>query len=236
MVFERGRRPLARVSDVLARHRITLALLSVLSIWYIIQIIVVTSFDLNEKAYEWWFTVTPEPSPGWVLAPISHALPPNYLHLLSNVGTVAVFGAATEVHVSKTEYLGFVVVAGLLAPYLQVAYGVTIGEPFAVLGASGAGFGLVTFYATHQSRHHPPTLAAEDHGWLCQQLRYPYVVFVYVGSIIVVGLLVTQFIGLLPSGRSAVVVHLSGAGLGILFEYWWAEANGLCDCTSAGLI
>ena len=91
-----------------------------------------------------WFVARASPSPGWLLAVLSHA---DTGHLLANVLLLVLWGTVTEHVLGARRYAAFLVVTGVAGILAQVAGYVFEGVSGGIVGASGAAQATTAFAA-----------------------------------------------------------------------------------------
>ncbi|ELZ22384.1 hypothetical protein C475_17768 [Halosimplex carlsbadense 2-9-1] len=154
------------------------------------------------------FIATPEPSPGWLLAPLAH-LPTDPRHLLSSVVQLLLFGGVVERRLGRRQFLALAAVSGLATTGAQVAWYVSLGVSGRVagtLGASGVVLAMTALVVVDSVRYRVATGGWHgDFTWL----------WVFFGTVIagqaVFGLLA------LATGTAevGVVGHLTGVAIGV---------------------
>lgn len=209
------------------RYTVTAILVFFLILWYEIQLLAVGLFDPPKETIQYWFTMRSitHPTPGWLFAPISHAFPPKYSHLIGNVGIIAVFGGLAERHLSPRSYLAFFIVTGFLGAALHTANVNLGGELAAVKGASAAAYGLMFYSTYHIAQQHDDELLigkSVDTGaeWMRIMPRFTYSWVVLLVPIWVALHLLMKLTGILSAGDVAVDGHATGALLGVCFVYF----------------
>lgn len=90
----------------------------------------------------WLFVAQSNPSPAWILAILLHE---NIFHLVGNVGQFLYFGIVPERRLSTIEYVGFLVVTGVITTLLQVVQYLFRGVEGGMAGASGASMSVMGF-------------------------------------------------------------------------------------------
>jgi len=83
------------------------------------------------------FIATPEPAPGWLLAPLAH-LPTDPRHLVSSVVQLLLFGGVVERRLGRRRFLALAAASGLATTGAQVAWYVALGASGRVAGTLGA--------------------------------------------------------------------------------------------------
>ncbi|WP_436930395.1 rhomboid family intramembrane serine protease [Halosimplex halobium] len=83
------------------------------------------------------FIATPQPSVGWLLAPLAH-LPTDPRHLVSSIVQLLLFGGVVERRLGRRRFLALAAVSGLATTGAQVAWYVALGASGRVAGTLGA--------------------------------------------------------------------------------------------------
>ncbi|MFB6206929.1 MAG: rhomboid family intramembrane serine protease [Haloglomus sp.] len=122
-------------------------------------------------------------------------------HLLGNAVALAAIGLAVERTSTRGRFHVFFVLTGSLSAAVQVLVDGLIGEPTAVLGASGAIFALVGYAVTGNALVHAAL----------RRLR-PDRTLLLVGG----GFLVSAVVLLTAAPNAALVAHAVGFGAGLL--------------------
>lgn len=211
---------LREIDDWLSNVRLTVSLAILLTLWYLVEWAVLAG-TLDVELFQWLFTVesATRPTPGWLLAPLSHSIAHPYGHFVVNITMLLAFGGAAEPHVRDRDYLVFFASVGVATGLIAV----TLRPSSAPLnGASGAIFGLSGYTLYHYPRNHYDRLRLDDLEeagridglWQVTTAIFPAVAFPYISL-----LLLFQLVGVLAPGRSAVIAHASGFLLGVLFEF-----------------
>lgn len=189
-------------------------LVSVIMIWYLVQI----GFQLfawDTAQARWLFTTEsfPQPSPGLFLAIISHSFLPDYTHVFGNAAGLWLFGGESEQHMGPLEVGAFFVLAAEAAVLLGTAISVD-----STMGASGGVFAFIGFYCVHMTVAHRDefqfgkfeTASLSDLPprpfWGLLLIVTPIGLVLYFGA---------QLAGFVPVARADVVGHLTGLLLGI---------------------
>lgn len=133
-----------------------------------------------------------------VLSVYSHA---GFGHLFANAVALLLFGLIVEEMTTAARYHAFFVVTGVLAGVVQTFAGVAMGEPTAVLGASGAIFALMGYVIVGN-------FAVVS---LLDSVEVDWKVTVGVGLLLAVGL--TMFTA---SPGVALIAHFTGLSIGLL--------------------
>jgi membrane associated rhomboid family serine protease len=209
--------------------RLTTAVVVVLVFWFIIQLSTILVFEWPAEQFGYWFSSNPTEilSPGNLFAPLSHG---GSSHLLANVGIIAIYGGASESHMSPKEWLAFFSVTSLVTLHLTST---VFGE--ASLGASDGAFAFLGFYHAHllANSHHRNGLVFNKYdGKIIPSDRQTQLFYLGLGSVLMLIAatlwLSLQTGGILPSGRANSLGHLSGllAGVG----YGVARTKTRSDC------
>ncbi len=139
-------------------------------------------------------------NPPWALVTsvYAHAGPG---HLLSNAIIIVLAGSFVAWSTTRLRFHLFFITTGALAGVAEVLVGGVLGQPTAVLGASGAAFALVGYVIAGN----PASAAA------LARLRVPPRVLLVVVAV-VAGALTIAF----SAPGSALIAHLTGAILGLV--------------------
>jgi membrane associated rhomboid family serine protease len=193
-----------QINTWFADTKITRTVFAFLFIWYVIIWYVPLGFDESTTTY--WFIATANPSPGWILAMLSHV---SITHFLANAGQLLLFGSIVERRLNTQQYLTFLFTVGLITTLFQVIEYNIKGITGGMVGASGATFSIVTFALIallEPLNGSPPTVTSPtDHrpGLILAAL------------IILIGQLLNDFTPYLSfSQRASGIAHLSGMILG----------------------
>jgi membrane associated rhomboid family serine protease len=154
------------------------------------------------------FIATPDPSPGWLLAPLAH-LPTDPRHLASSVVQLLLFGGVVERRLGRRRFLALAVVSGLATTGAQVAWYVSLGVSGRVagtLGASGVVLAMTALVVVDSVRYRFATGGWHgDVTWL----------WVFFGSVIA-GQAVFGLIALAAgTAEVGVVGHVAGVAIGL---------------------
>lgn len=122
-------------------------------------------------------------------------------HLVANAVALAVFGFVVERATSRVRFHAFFVTTGALAGVSQVLVGGALGQPTAVLGASGAVMALLGYLVTG-NRLSRGVLARFDPGPAVRWLVY---------GVLAVGVVVAT-----AGPGVALVAHATGFVLGLV--------------------
>ncbi|WP_123532841.1 rhomboid family intramembrane serine protease [Halosimplex salinum] len=154
------------------------------------------------------FVATPEPSPGWLLAPLAH-LPTGYRHLASSVVQLLLFGGIVERRLGRRQYLALVAASGLATTAAQVASYVALGATgrgVGTLGASGIVLAMTALVVVDSVRYRLATGDWQgDVTW----------VWVLLGSVIVAQAVFGLLSLVLGTATVGVVGHLTGVAIGL---------------------
>lgn len=99
---------------------------------------------LGVERFGSWSVARASPSPGWLLAVLSHA---DAGHLVANVLLLAIWGTITEHVLGARRYAAFLVATGVAGILAQVAGYVVEGVTGGIVGASGAAQATTAFAA-----------------------------------------------------------------------------------------
>ncbi|WP_435118379.1 rhomboid family intramembrane serine protease [Halolamina sp. C58] len=100
-----------------------------------------------------WFVARASPSPGWVLAVLSHA---DLNHLAANLLFLVIWGTIAEHALGARRYAAFLAGTGVAGILAQVAEYVLTGVSGGVVGASGAAQATAAFAAVALARGRGP--------------------------------------------------------------------------------
>jgi membrane associated rhomboid family serine protease len=129
---------------------VTLALCLLLGWVYVLELTVVVT--AGRPTATWWFVATTNPSPGWVLGPLSHT-PADPTHLLGNLSLLVVFGGMTERRLGPRATVATLAMAGLGGTAGQlVSYWLAPSGTGATLGASAMALAATAFATTASLR------------------------------------------------------------------------------------
>jgi len=193
-----------QVDAWLADTIITRTVFAFLLIWYVI--IWYVPLGIDESTASYWFIARANPSPGWILAMLSHV---SISHFLANSGQLLLFGSIVERRLNTQQYLTFLFTAGLITTLVQVLEYNINGITGGMVGASGATFSVVTFalVALLKSSNGSPLTATSP-----TDLRPGLIL---AALTILIGQLLNDFIPYLSfSQQASGVAHLSGMILG----------------------
>lgn len=185
-----------------ADYSVTLSVVLFLFGFFLLRFV---RLPVQSETLTWLFVATAEPSPAWVLAPLLHA---NLRHLTANVGQLLFFGVVVERQLSVGEYLGFLVLTGVVTILLQVVQYLVQGVEGGIVGASGATMAVMGFSVAHVGLYYlgrvekPPT-------YLARKGLFP------AGLVWAVGQLISDFYpGWTLTADASGIAHLSGLLLG----------------------
>jgi membrane associated rhomboid family serine protease len=193
-----------QIDTWLADTVITRTVFAFLLIWYVISWYVPLGIDESTATY--WFIARANPSPGWILAMLSHV---SLTHFLANTGQLLFFGSIVERRLNTQQYLTFLFTVGLITTLVQVLEYNINGITGGMVGASGATFSAVTFalIALLKSSNGNPLTATSS-----TDLRPGLVL---AALTILIGQLLNDFTPYLSfSQQASGVAHLSGMILG----------------------
>ena len=135
-----------------------------------------------------------------------------WLHIISNMWFLWIFGDNIESHLGHVSYLIFYLITGLAAGLMQFIF--SAGSSIPTLGASGAVSGILGAYLLLYPRHKIDTLVASFGGFLHQiqlpasfMLGYWFVIQLFSG----IGSL-----GITGEGGVAWWAHIGGFAMGFL--------------------
>jgi len=148
-----------------------------------------------------WFVARASPSPGWLLAVLSHA---DLNHLAANLLFLVIWGTIAEHALGARRYAVFLAGTGVAGILTQVAQYVLAGVSGGIVGASAAAQATTAFAAVALARGRGPfETSALRRG-------------VISGAVAIVALqLLNDFVGASTVGpESSGVAHLTGMLLG----------------------
>lgn len=121
---------------------VTLGAVAALVGWHVLAPPLAASF--GAERFGGWFVARASPSPGWLLAVLSHA---DTGHLFANVLLLVIWGTITEHALGPGRYTGFLAFTGVAGILAQVAGYVLEGVNGGIVGASGAAQATTAFAA-----------------------------------------------------------------------------------------
>lgn len=121
------------------RRRLTLGLMGFFAAWYLAQLAIVSAFGADVAV--WWFYFTGEPSPGYLLAPLSHNMADSG-HLRRNAGVLLIAGGLAEPYLKDRQYLMLLLVVSFVSIVIANVLSPVFGTPWALAGPSGGIYGL----------------------------------------------------------------------------------------------
>lgn len=181
---------------------VTLGAIAVLGCWHALASPLAAA--LGTERFGTWFVARGSPSPGWLLATLSHA---DLNHLLANLLLLAIWGTITESTLGARRYAAFLAVTGVAGILSQVALYVVRGVSGGIVGASGAAQAATAFaVVTLALGRGPLETAAIRYGALA-------------GAVSIVSLqLLNDFVGALTVvPESSGIAHLAGIVLGATY-------------------
>lgn len=205
-----GRDKLAAVERRLRQFPGTVVLTIGLVGTFLLQIGVALS--VGPDVVTWVFAAGPDPSPGWILAPLAHQGPQ---HLLFNLLIVLGYGLVVETLIGTRRQLGIFVGAGWVATAVMVITSRLTAFAGPAAGASGSAFAFVAFVTTI-------TLVRADR----QQVGHPIHVLGIAGIAILGIQLGTD---LLVTGGTVWLAHVAGAVMGVAIGLWALSADAIPD-------
>jgi membrane associated rhomboid family serine protease len=138
------------------RRRLTIGFIAFFGAWYLLQLSVLSS--VGTKAAAWWFYLDGPPSPGYLLAPLSHNMA-EFGHLRRNAILLFIGGGLAEPYLAKRRYIAlFLGLAGaslVTADVLSLAF----HTQWVLAGPSGGVYGLWAYIAV---RNRSLVLDADD--------------------------------------------------------------------------
>lgn len=154
------------------------------------------------------FVATPDPSPGWLLAPLAH-LPTDPRHVVSSVVQLVLFGGVVERRLDRRRFLALAAVSGLATTGAQVTWYVVLGASGRVagtLGASGIVLAMTALVVVDSVRYRVAT-----GGWH-GDLTWLWVLF---GSLVVAQAVFGVVALAAGTAQVGVVGHLTGVAIGL---------------------
>lgn len=130
-----------------------------------------------------------------------------FVHILSNMWYLWIFGDNVEGHFGHARFLGFYLLAGVAAGALQFAF--TVGSDLPMLGASGAIAGVLGAYLALFPHHRVD--AVMPMGFFYQRTTLP-----------ASGVLLFWFVIQLFNGTASIV----GGAMDMGGVAWWAHIGG----------
>lgn len=121
------------------RRRITLVLVGFFAAWYLAQLVVASA--CGTKTAVWWFYFAGNPSPGYVLAPVSHNIA-DIGHLQRNATMLLITGALAEPYLNRQQYAALLLGIAFASIVVANALSLAVGTPWAPAGPSGGIYGL----------------------------------------------------------------------------------------------
>lgn len=195
---------------------VTKYLVLVILLWYLVEIgALVQGWSLDRL--QWLFTTKSFPalSPGLFFASISHAPPPNVTHILSNVAGLWLIAGESEQHMNKLEVIGFFIVSAQIS---VLASSALTGET--TMGASGGVLAFVGFYAIHMLLKHRQELDLDTiktpRPTETPIRAYGGVILILL-PIVFLPYFIGQLLGVIPTGQSDVIGHLTGMLMGMAY-------------------
>ena len=174
---------------------------------------------VNSESWTWLFVAKATPSPGWLFAPLLHA---GIAHYVANVGQLLYFGVVPDRVLHRREYLGLLLIAGVVPVLIQVLIYNLQGIKGGLVGASGATMAIMGFTTAH--------LILYRFGWVANpgisNKSNLQITLLVVG----VGWTVTQLFsdfyhGWTITPKASGATHLSGILLGIGYAIVRARDN-----------
>lgn len=185
---------------------ITLILIAITAYVFFLQL---TSPDMEEFIYSYALipqTVNPANPGTWLPFIYSMFMHGGWLHIISNMWFLWIFGDNIEAHMGHLPYLFFYLITGLVAGVSQYLLSTTSNIP--TLGASGAVSGVLGAYMVLYPRHKIDTLIASFGGFM-HKIQVP--------ASFMLGY---WFILQLLSGVGSLSLALEGG------VAWWAHIGG----------
>lgn len=196
-------------SRLLFQNRLATGLIIAVIVWWYLFEIVVVLFAWDAELFQWLFTTKSFPaiSPGLFFATISHQLPPQMTHIVSNVVGLWLFAGESEQHMSTLEVVGFFVTTALVSVLVGTAISVD-----STMGASGGVFAFIGFYCIHMVLEHQNELELDTLGSTDSAASplQTYGIGLLITPIVMIPYLLAQLTGFVPAGQSDVVGHFTG--------------------------
>lgn len=126
----------------LGRPRLAAGFAAFLAAWYLGQHAVVAAFGREAAIH--WFYFTTEPSPGVLLAPVSHNID-DPGHLRRNVVLLALARGVAEPHLQRRTYAALLFGLSFVSVVAANTLSVVFGTMWVLAGASGGVYGLWAF-------------------------------------------------------------------------------------------
>lgn len=161
------------------RRRLTIGLVGFFAAWYLAQLAVVSAFGADVAV--WWFYFTGEPSPGYLLSPLSHNMD-DVGHLRRNAGVLLVVGGLAEPYLKASQYMALLLAISLASVVIANALAPVFGTPWALAGPSGGILGLWAYIGV---RNRDIVCAALDSDRLSRVVEASVVAFGVLTPIIV---------------------------------------------------
>lgn len=199
-----------RIQRWLRDSAVTQAVILLLALWFFTTWYV--PLGIEESTIKYWLIATANPSPGWLLASLSHA---SLVHFLGNLGQLLMFGAIVERRLTTRQYLGLLAISGTAATLVQVVKYNLTGIEGGMIGASGATFAVVSFAVVSLLTH------SDDNPLLVDSLADIRPGLFLAGIVMLGGQLINDFTPYLSlSAKASGVAHLTGIILGAGYAHY----------------
>ncbi|GAB7012334.1 rhomboid family intramembrane serine protease [Halolamina salina] len=194
-----SRRVAADLRDWFGGAPVTWGAVALLLCWHALAPWLAAAFGADR--FGAWFVARASPSPGWLLAVLSHA---DLNHLTANLLFLVIWGTIAEHALGARRYAGFLAATGVAGILAQVAQYVVAGVTGGIVGASGAAQATTAFAAVALARGRGPVESPALRRGLVS------------GAAVVVTLqLLNDFVGASAiAPESSGVAHLTGMLLG----------------------
>lgn len=180
------------------RRRLTFGLVGFFAAWYLAQLATVFTFGTDVAV--WWFYFTGEPSPGYVLAPLSHNIA-DIGHLRRNAFVLILAGGIAEPYLKNRQYLALLLAVSFASIVVANALSLVFGTPWTLAGPSGGIYGLWAYIGIRNR-----ALVFDSSGWV-EWVE---------ATLVLVGALTLAFVPVFDTYTTGVgnVSHIAGILLG----------------------
>jgi hypothetical protein len=121
------------------RRRLTLGLGSFFAVWYLAQLATVSAFGTDVAV--WWFYFTGDPSPGYLLAPLSHNMA-DPGHLRRNLSVLFIAGGLAEPYLNDRQYIALLLAVSFGSVVITNVLSLVFGTLWTLADPSGGIYGL----------------------------------------------------------------------------------------------